>query len=58
MLCTASGGTFIAGCGGGSGPVAPPPPQTINTPPGTYNVVITASSGKITHNSSVIVEVQ
>jgi len=60
QLCCAllAAGTFIAGCGAGSGPVAPPSPQTINTQPGTYNVVITASSGKITHNISVIVEVQ
>ena len=61
QLCCAllAVGTFIAGCGGGgSGPVTPPPPQTISTPPGTYNVVITGTSGAITHNTSVIVAVQ
>jgi subtilase family serine protease len=60
QLCCAllAVGTLIAGCGGGSGSVAPPPPQTISTPPGTYNVVITGTSGAIAHNTSVIVTVQ
>jgi hypothetical protein len=49
----------IAGCGSsGSSIINPPPPQKINTPPGNYSVVVTATSGAITHNAKVSVVVQ
>jgi hypothetical protein len=52
-------GTLIAGCGGGStqGNSSPLPPN-LNTPTGTYNVVVTANSGGITHNTNITVVIQ
>lgn len=49
----------IPACGGShssSGP--PPPPPNAGTPPGTYNVVINATSGAITSSTGFILFVQ
>jgi hypothetical protein len=48
-----------AGCGGGgsSGPPPPPPPSP-GTTAGIYAVMVTATSGTITHNISLSVNVQ
>lgn len=52
-------GTFAAGCGGNSTPPPPPPPPpNVNAPPGTYSVLVTATSGGIAHNVKVTVIVQ
>jgi hypothetical protein len=41
-----------AGCGGGySAP--PPPPPPVGTPAGTYTINVTATSGALTHNSTL-----
>ncbi len=63
LLCFAllSIGTFAAGCGGGGtsgGPPPPPPPTKLNTPAGTYNIVVTGVAGGVTHNSKVMVVVE
>jgi len=49
---------LLSGCGGGSGSSPPPPPQKIDAPAGTYNVVVTATSGGTIHNVKLIVVVQ
>jgi subtilase family serine protease len=52
-------GTFVAGCGGGSSQgVTPPPPANLNAPAGTYSVLVTGTSGSITHNSKITVVIQ
>jgi len=53
-------GTFVAGCGGGSsqGVTPPPPPANLNAPAGTYSVLVTGTSGSITHNSKITVVIQ
>ena len=45
----------INACGGGSTPIVP---QKINTPPGTYGVLVTATAGGATHNAKLTVVVQ
>ena len=47
---------LIVSCGGGSSP--PPPPPSTGTPPGTYTVGLTATSGNITQTASFSVTVQ
>jgi len=44
MLCLSCGGGLQGGGGGGGNP---------GTPPGTYNVKLTASSGCVTHSTQV-----
>jgi len=51
-------GTFVAGCGGGSSQGFTPPPANLNAPAGTYSVVVTGTSGTITHNSKITVVIQ
>ena len=48
-LCVSCGGLQGNGGGGGSG--------NPGTPPGTYNLTITATSGSITHGTQVILTV-
>ena len=49
----------IGSCGGGgSSPPLPPPPQQINTPAGSYAVVVTAQSPSNTHNVKLAIDVQ
>jgi hypothetical protein len=54
-------GTMVA-CGGGGGggnpPPPPPPPVVTGTPAGTYTINVSATSGAITHTTSVSVIVQ
>ena len=46
---------FLASCGGGS----PPPPQhNPGTPPGTYTVTVSATSGATTHQQTITLVVQ
>jgi len=42
---------FLASCGGGGPP--PPPPPSGGTPPGTYTLKVTASSGSLTRSTTV-----
>jgi FG-GAP-like repeat len=42
---------FLASCGG-AGP-APPPPPSGGTPPGTYTLKVTATSGSLKHSTTV-----
>jgi subtilase family serine protease len=61
MICAISAMTLTVGsCGGGgsSAPPPPPPPQQINTPAGTYFVVVTGNSPSNAHNVKLTVEVQ
>jgi hypothetical protein len=62
LLLLAAASTLIA-CGGSStgpitGPPTPPKTTTTNAPAGTYTVVVTATSGGITHNSAVVFNIQ
>jgi hypothetical protein len=60
LLCFAflAIGTFIAGCGGYVSQGYTPPPPNVNTPAGTYNVLVTATSGGVTHNINVTAVIQ
>jgi 6-phosphogluconolactonase (cycloisomerase 2 family) len=55
-LLLATAGTFFAGCGGGSSNDAPISLNT--TPPGTYQIVITATAGTTVHSVTAIIQVQ
>jgi FG-GAP-like repeat/FG-GAP repeat len=46
---------FVAGCNGG-GKVTPPPPN--GTPTGTYTLTMTATSGNLTHSTTVTLVVE
>lgn len=55
ILCVAT----WSGCSGGSGSQTHPPGSTnAGTPPGTYNVVVTGTSGNLTHTMNIPVIVQ
>jgi hypothetical protein len=41
-----------AGCGGGSS-TPPPPPPPAGTPPGSYAITVTATSGNLTHTGTL-----
>jgi YVTN family beta-propeller protein len=62
MVAVLALGTMVA-CGGGGGgnnnnpPPPPPPPVTTGTPAGAYTINVTATSGSLTHTSSVTVNV-
>ena len=49
-ICSCSGTTVVSGGGGGS--------ANQPTPPGSYNIQVTATSGSITHQLTVLVTVQ
>jgi hypothetical protein len=52
-------GTFAASCTTNSSPPPPPPPPpNLNAPVGSYTVLVSGSSGGITHNVKVTVVVQ
>jgi uncharacterized SAM-binding protein YcdF (DUF218 family) len=38
----------LTGCGGGGATPPPPSPQTFTTPPGTYTLVVSATTGTAT----------
>lgn len=38
----------LTGCGGGGGTPPPPPPQIFTTPPGTYTLTVSATTGRAT----------
>ncbi len=44
-ICVLATLAFLVACGGGSGAPPPPPPGDSGTPPGTYAITVTASSG-------------
>jgi hypothetical protein len=58
VLCTLT--LTIGSCGGGgsSSPPPPPPPRQVNTPAGSYSVLVTATSPSNTHNVKLTVDVQ
>ena len=47
----------VSGCGGG-GSYTPPPPVNNGTPAGTYNIVVTATSGQLVHTTNLNLTVQ
>lgn len=49
---------FCASCGGNGGSSTPPPPGAAGTPSGTYTVVITGTSGELSHSQSLTVTVE
>jgi Big-like domain-containing protein len=50
---------FATGCGGGGGGTTPPPPPPNNgTPPGTYSLTVTATSGSVSHTQQLTLTVQ
>jgi hypothetical protein len=55
LLAAIAGITSCAGAGGGGGGSAPSNPH--NTPAGTYSVVVTATSGGVSHNISLTLTV-
>lgn len=55
VCCAVAGALLLNACGGGSTPTLP---QKINTPPGTYGVLVTATGGGATHNAKLTVVVQ
>jgi hypothetical protein len=46
---------FLASCGGGGGGGGG---STPGTPPGTYNITVTATAGALQHSTTVILTVQ
>ncbi len=49
----------IIGCGGGGGGSTPPPPPPVTgTPAGSYMVTVTATSGSLSHTSTLTLVVQ
>jgi hypothetical protein len=49
----------IPACGGGSSmPPPPPPPPDPGTPKGSYNIIVTATSGSLRHATSFTLTVQ
>jgi hypothetical protein len=48
----------IIGCGGGAGSTPPPPPPATGTPAGSYLVTVTATSGTLSHSSTLTMVVQ
>ncbi len=55
LLLSAAG---LSGCGGSSGGISlPTSPTTQDTPAGTYAIVVTATSGSISHNTNLTLTV-
>jgi hypothetical protein len=48
----------IVGCGGGGGSTPPPPPPITGTPVGSYSVTVTATSGPLSHATTLTLVVQ
>jgi hypothetical protein len=48
----------VPGCGGGSSNSTPPPPPAISTPAGSYNLVVTATSGSAASSTGFALVVQ
>jgi hypothetical protein len=48
----------IVGCGGGGGSTPPPPPPITGTPVGSYSVTVTATSGSLSHATTLTLVVQ
>ena len=51
-------GTFLAGCGSIVGQNTITPPPNVNTPAGTYSVLVKGTSGGVTHNVTFQVMIQ
>jgi hypothetical protein len=50
--------TFAIGCAGSSNSAAPPPPTNVNTPPGSYTLLVTGTSSGVVHNAKMTVIIQ
>jgi Abnormal spindle-like microcephaly-assoc'd, ASPM-SPD-2-Hydin/Beta-propeller repeat len=48
----------LTGCGGGGSTPPPPPPQTLTTPPGTYTLTVSATTGTASASQSLTLTVR
>jgi hypothetical protein len=58
LLVLAAATMTIVSCGGGGSSTPPPPPPNPGTPTGTYNVIVTATSGSIVSSTGFTLVVQ
>lgn len=58
LLLLAAATVMIASCGGGGSSTPPPPPPNPSTPAGTYNIIVTATSGSAASTTGFTLVVQ